>query len=123
MTIANIIDPRFIQALQRILTVQVPLAVAAKLHAIKEEIDKIEADYNQIRVDLITKYGNKNPDGSLSVNENGTVHLEKEAMATFSKEMGDLLNKEVQVGKVTVGDLEHMTVSAVEFFHLKHIIQ
>jgi hypothetical protein len=123
MNVGNIIDPRFEQALQRILTVQLPFAVAGKLNAIKAEVDKIKVDYDKARTDLIGKFGNKNPDGTLAINEEGNVKLEKEAMVDFSKEITAIHQKEVTLSKIAVTDIQHIAISAEELFHLQNIIK
>lgn len=89
------------------------------------EIDKELTLFNETRGNLIKKYGEKDENGELKIDENGNCKFLPEEMDKFYSEMNDILNDiiELNVNKIELNDLENLDFTPTEMILLEPFIE
>lgn len=75
------------------LNIRASYMIARNISIIEKEI----SIYNSEREKLINKYGKKDEDGKLKLNENNTIQLEEDCLEDWNKDIKELLELEVDV--------------------------
>jgi hypothetical protein len=83
------------------------------------------SSFNETRMELIKKYGEKDENGELKTDENGNVHIPDEALREFSNELQELLSTEVEINanKVKLDDLGTVEFTPSEMAQLEDFIE
>lgn len=100
MKIMNILEPKFQDAIKKLQKTAMPIKTAYKLKTIVKKMDEELTKYEEFRQELLLKHGSKNEDGSLKVDESGTVQFAGVSLGMFTKELNDLANVEIDVGSL-----------------------
>ena len=102
------------------LKARLALEVARMLKAIEKEMQ----DFNDIRMKLITKYGEKDENGELITDEKGNCKIEQEHVETFSNELNDMIAAEVEINanKLKIEQLENLDFTPAEMSALEPFI-
>jgi hypothetical protein len=75
------------------LNIKASYMIARNISIIENEV----SIYNSEREKLINKYGKKDEDGKLKLNENNTIQLEEDYLEDWNKDIKELLELEVDV--------------------------
>jgi len=75
------------------LNIKASYMIARNISIIEKEV----SIYNSEREKLINKYGIKDEDGKLKLNENNTIQLEQDYLEDWNKDIKELLELEVDV--------------------------
>lgn len=96
-------------------------AVGKILKAADAEI----SSFNETRMELIRKYGEKDETGELKTDENGNVRIEPDDMQNFSNELRELLNTEVEISanKIKLDDIGDVEFTPAEMAQLEDFIE
>lgn len=121
MKLSIILDPRFTQAIQKIIPIQMPLLTAIKVKNLIKEINKLATEYDAARIELVNKYGTKDADGKLAVDENGNVRFAEEASKLLMKELSELLDVAISLTKIPAAELKNLNLSVDELSLLEEI--
>lgn len=83
------------------------------------------SSFNETRMELIRKYGEKDDAGELKTDENGNVHIPPEVLSTFNTELTDLLATEIEINanKIRIEDLENVEFTPGEMAQLDEFIE
>lgn len=86
---------------------KLPVKVA---YAITKNINKINSElkaYNKEKAKLIDKYGEKDEEGKLKVDEKGNVPLKKEYIEDYNRDIAELLSieNEIDIHMINLDDL------------------
>lgn len=105
---------------QKSLKARSAYAIAKILKAADAEM----TNFNETRMDLIKKYGEKDENGELKTDENGNVHIPDEVLNTFSIELQELLGTKVEINanKIRMSDLENVEFTPSEMAQLDEFI-
>lgn len=97
---------------------------AYRVSRMLRELDKEYTLFNETRSELIKKYGAKDENGELLVNENGDYTLEKDHVDEFYKEINDLLRNEVELNanKIDINELAELNFTPNEMLSLEPFI-
>ena len=89
------------------------------------EIDKELTLFNETRGNLIKKYGDKDENGELKIDENGNCQFAPQEMEKFYSEMNDILNNiiELNANKITLNELEELDFTPNEMIILEPFIE
>lgn len=81
--------------------------------------------FNDARMKLIEKYGNKDENGNLIKDDKDNVKIDNENIAEFSEELNDLLDTQVELNanKLKLSMLETLDFSPAEMFALEPLIE
>lgn len=95
--------------------------VARLLRNAEEEIK----NFNETRMTLITKYGEKDENGELKTDDNGNCKIIPESISTFSAELEDLLKTEVEINanKIDIEQLENLDFTPSDMAALEPYIE
>lgn len=94
--------------------------VARLLKAAEAELQS----FNETRMTLIKKYGEKDAEGELITDEKGNCKIPPEVIDTFTTELNELINTEVEisVNKISIDDLENISFTPSEMTLLEDFI-
>lgn len=81
--------------------------------------------FNETRMELIKKYGEKDENGELKTEENGNVRIPAEQIEAFSKELRELLdtNVEISANKIKMDDIGEVEFTPAEMAQLESFIE
>ena len=99
--------------------------IAYYIARLLREIDKELTLFNETRGTLIKKYGEKDENGELKIDENGNCKFSPEATERFYSEMNDILNNviELNANKINLNDLEELDFTPTEMIILEPFIE
>ena len=95
--------------------------VARLLKSAEAEIQS----FNDTRMDLIKKYGEKDSEGELVTDENGNCKIIPEYISKFTDELSELVKTEVEINanKINIDDLENCNFTPGEISMLEPFIE
>lgn len=105
MKIARLVDPRLHTALNKLVAGDLPLRTAFKLKGIKKIVNEEYSKYEEVRNSALEKYGKKNAEGHLDLNDKKEVQFEGTAMQDFAKELAELVNLEIELPTINLAEL------------------
>ena len=81
--------------------------------------------FNETRMELIKKYGEKDENGELKTEENGNVRIPPEGLNDFSKELRELLDTEIEISanKIKMDDIGEVEFTPAEMAQLENFIE
>lgn len=122
MQLSKIIDPRFNESLKLLMSVKFPIATTLKVKQVILDIRREFTLYEQSKKDLIQKHGNKKPDGSLDIDQDGKVEFAGAAADAFMASINAILKQEVEINKVPISELANLSISVEQLSLLEDII-
>ena len=80
--------------------------------------------FNEARMDLIKKYGEKDESGELKTDENGNVHIIMEELNNFNSELQELLKTTVEISsdRIKIDDIGEIEFTPAEMTQLEEFI-
>ena len=80
--------------------------------------------FNDTRMNLIKKYGDKDENGELVTDENGNCKIDNTSVEEFNKEFNELINTEVEINanKLTFDMLENIDFTPSEMAILEPFV-
>jgi hypothetical protein len=105
MKVAYLMDPKFVQFIEKLSKERLPVKCALNLSKTLEALNLARAEYENIRNELLIKYGDKNNDGDMLLNEDGTVKFTEQNLLAFSEEMQREIDKEIDIFKLLEKDM------------------
>ena len=96
-------------------------AVGKILKAVDSEIQS----FNDARMKLIVKYGEKDENNELKKDENDNVHIPPEFLDNFNTELRDLLETSVElnINKIKLADIEEIDFTPSEMAQISDFIE
>lgn len=96
-----------VEVLQRLAKMDFKAKLAWQISKLLTAAEKEIQEFNQTRMNLVTKYGEKDENGELVTDENGNCTIPPEVNAQFATEISELLNAEVElnVNPLNIDDL------------------
>lgn len=96
-------------------------SISRLLKAAEAEIQ----NFNDTRMNLIKKYGEKDTDGELITDENGNCKILPESVEDFNKELNELINTEIEINanKIDIELLENIDFTPSEMAILDPFIE
>jgi len=101
---------------------------ARSAYAVSKIIKAADAEmntFNETRMELIRKYGEKDESGNLNSDENGNVRILPESLEDFNKELQELLKTTVEINanKIRMEDLDDVEFTPTEMAQLDEFIE
>ena len=99
------------------LKARLALEVARMLKSAEKEIQ----DFNEVRMKLINKYGEKDENGELITDEKGNCKIMQDEIKNFSSELNDLVGTEVEINanKLKIEQIENLDFTPAEMSMLE----
>jgi len=122
LTLDNLINS--INILQRISSEPLKAKTAYVVAKLIKAADAEMTNFNEIRFNLIDKYGEKDENGEFKTDGNNVI-LKKETVDDFNKELRELLNTSLtfNVNKLNLDDLESINFTPAEMIQLEPFIE
>lgn len=122
MKLARIVDPKFQETLRKLNQERLSLKVAFKLKGISKKVDDELNKYNELRITVLEKFGDRDENGNLVLLEDGSVQLLKNT-DNFVKELNDLLNLEIELDTIDINSLDNdLKMSVEELMYLDGLL-
>lgn len=109
------------QLSKKSLKARLAFSVAKLLKGAEQEIQS----FNETRMNIIRKYGEKDENGELKTDESGNCKIEESSINEFSKELNDLIDTEVEISasKMRMEDLENLEFTPSEMVALEPFME
>lgn len=106
---------------QKELKARLALQIARMLKEAEREIQ----NFNEIRMNLIKKYGEKDESGEIITDDNGNCKIIPESVTVFSKELNELVEMEVEINanKIKLDDLDNLDFTPGEMVTLEPFLE
>lgn len=112
------------EVLQKLSRTSLKAKTAWQVARILKAADKEVQEFNETRMNLIKKYGEKDESNELITDESGNCKIVPEHLVDFTKELNELVNTEVEINanKVTINDLENIDFTPGDMVQLESFI-
>jgi hypothetical protein len=123
MKLSKLVDPQYQGVLRKLAGQEIPLRTGFKLRGIIKAGNEELSKYEEVRAEALKRLGDKKEDGSLEVDDKGTVKLSEDNMKVFVEELNTLLVTDVNIGTVKIAELgDKVSLSTQELFILEDLI-
>ena len=112
------------EALQKLSNTSLKARPAFTVSKMLKEAEKELANFNEVRMNLINKYGEKDEDGKLITDENDNCKITAEHINDFSNELKELVATtiEINANKLTLEDLGNADFTPSEIAALEPFV-
>lgn len=119
VTVREILEGQ--DTLQKLSHQPLPGRAAFQIGRLLKKLEEVLASYNEVRVQLIEKYANKNEDGTFEVNDNNEYQFTAENMQAYVSEINNVIADEVEVEArpINFKDIEKLEFTAAEMTFLE----
>jgi hypothetical protein len=122
--LATVVNPKFQEVLVKLSKSKIPVKTAFKLKGVMKTVQAEFEKYEDCRKEALDKYGTRDDDGKLLVDDNNNVRLEGENLQAFAKELSELTNMEIQIDSLSVDELgDDCGLTTEDFIYLEDIIR
>ena len=124
MKLRTLTDPKFLEALSKMISADIPMQTAFKLKKIISMIDDERKNYEDLRKGLLSECGKKDDTGELVVDKNGHVEFSEESKKTFIEKHEELLNVEVNLPKISIKEFgDAIRLSTADLFLIEDMLE
>lgn len=119
ITIKEILEGQ--DTLQKLSHQPLPGRAAFQIGRLLKKLEEVLTSYNEVRVQLIEKYANKNEDGTFEVNDKNEYQFTAENMQAYISEINNVIADEVEVEAKPINfkDIEKLEFTAAEMTFLE----
>lgn len=112
-------------ALQKLADAQLKAKLAWQVSRILKAADVEMQSFNETRMKLINKYGEKDESGELITDDQGNCKIIPDKLIEFTNEMNDLISNEVEINanKINMDDLGDINFTPGEITMLEPFIE
>lgn len=112
------------EALQKLAKMQLKARLAWNVSKLLKAADVEIQDFNETRLELIRKYGEKDENDQLITDENGNCKIVTDKIDNFTAELTELAESEVEINanKVRIDDLEDINFTPADMAALETFI-
>ena len=121
MVLGTIVNPDFIEAYRKLLIASVSIGTAFKLKSITRKLTEDQTNYHQLKVELLTKYGDKDEEGNL-ITKNDIVQFSSGNSEIFSSKLKELQSTEVEYDVILCSELKDVSITTEELLLLDSLI-
>ena len=120
--IANLLNST--EVLQKLANKELKARLAWSVARLLKAADQEIQEFNETRMNLIRKYGEKDTNGELITDEKGNCKIPDDVINTFTNELNDLVSSEVEINanKININDLENLDFTPSEMTALEMFI-
>lgn len=113
------------ETLQKLSQKELKAKLALSIARLLKEAEREMQNFNEVRMNLIKKYGEKDENGELITDEKGNCKILNDNTADFSKELNDLIETEIEINanKLKLDDLETLDFTPSDMVSLEPFIE
>ena len=116
-------NPNFTRVMGALLKEKVPVKVAFRIKTLTNRFNDELKKFSEIRTQILENYCTKDEDGQPVLDEQRNYKFEsEESIQGVTKELGDLLNIEVEVESIKISDLGDISLSGDDLLLLGDLI-
>ena len=110
--------------LQKLAGKELKAKLAWQVGRMLKEAEKEIQSFNETRMKLINKYGSKDENGELVMDENNNCKIEPESINNFSNELNELIASEIEINahKIKIDDIENINFTPSEMAQLEPFV-
>lgn len=122
VTITDILNGT--EILQKLSNTGLRAKLAWQVSRLLKAVDKEVQEFNEARMELIKKYGEKDESGELITDEKGNCKIATTSTDTFTAELNELVESEIEINanKIKMDDLENIDFTPSEMIALEPFI-
>jgi len=96
-------------------------SLAFKIARLARELDKEMQTFNEERQKIIQKYGNKDENGELIIDENGNVKFDNANIEEINQEFNSLLETELEINadKLPMDSIDNFEITPQEMLNIE----
>ena len=123
VTITDILNGT--EILQKLSNTGLKAKLAWQVSRLLKAVDKEVQEFNETRMALIKKYGEKDENGELITDDKGNCKIITENVEKFSAELNELVAAEIEINanKIKMDDLENIDFTPSEMVALEPFIE
>ena len=123
VTITDILNGT--EILQKLSNTGLKAKLAWQVSRLLKAVDKEVQEFNETRMELIKKYGEKDESGELITDDKGNCKIITENVEKFSAELNELVASEIEINanKIKMDDLENIDFTPSEMVALEPFIE
>ena len=112
------------EALQKLSQKELKAKLAWQVSKLLKAADKELQEFNETRMNLIKKYGEKDESGELITDDKGNCKIPEGSTVEFSNELNDLVEAEIEISanKIKIDDLDNIDFTPNEMNMLEVFI-
>ena len=112
------------EALQKLAGTELKAKLAWQVGRILKSADTEIQSFNDTRMNLIKKYGEKDEAGELVTDDSGNCKIPNESLAMFSSELNELIDTEIEINanKIAIDSLDDKEFTPAEMSQLEVFI-
>lgn len=122
MKLSRIIDEKLHLALNRLSKEILPLKAAFKLKKIIETVRREFNHYEEVRKEALMKFGEKNEDGTLKLDDRSNVQFSDAGLQGFAQELKELIELDIEVPTIKTSELGNINITLADIESLDGII-
>ena len=113
------------EVLQKLAKTSLKAKLAFQIARVLKEAEKEVQGFNDTRMNLIKKYGEKDEGGELVKDENDNCKIPNESIKEFQDELNEVMNTEIEINanKLRMEDLESLDFTPSEMAMLEPFIE
>lgn len=113
------------ETLQKLSQKELKAKLALSIARLLKEAEREIQNFNEVRMNLINKYGEKDEKGELITDDKGNCKIIPDGIETFSKELNDLVTTDVEINanKLKLDDLENLDFTPGDMVALEPFIE
>ncbi len=122
VTIAQLLNS--IDVLQKLAKMQLKAKLAWSVARLLKAADAEIQDFNNTRLDLIRKYGEKDENEQLITDENGNCKIKPDEISNFTNELTEVTASEIEINanKIHINDIENLDFTPADMAALETFI-
>jgi len=96
-------------------------SLAFKIARLARELDKEMQTFNEERQKIIQKYGNKDENGELIIDENGNIKFDNADLIEINQEFNSLLETELEINadKLPMDSIDNFEITPKEMLNIE----
>lgn len=112
------------ETLKKLSNMQLKARLAFQIGRVLKAADSEITNFNEARMNLIKKYGEKDENGDLKTDEKGNCTIPNESTEEFGHELNDLIETEVEINAnpIKIADLENLDFTPSDMVGLEGFI-
>ena len=113
------------ETLQKLSQKELKARLALQISRLLKEGEREIQNFNEVRTNLINKYGEKDEKGELVTDENKNCKILNDQIEIFSKELNELVDMEIEINanKIKIADLENMNFTPTDMAVLEPFME
>lgn len=113
------------ETLQKLSQKELKARLALQISRLLKEGEREIQNFNEVRTNLINKYGEKDENGELVTDEDKNCKILNDQIEIFSKELNELVGMEIEINanKINIADLENMDFTPADMAVLEPFME